>query len=113
MYTTTMTAPDAERFMDQFTAREVSQKANKWQGRNIPRWINDEYDKLARAGESELDPVKRAAIYIRMNDLVVNDYVVIPLISRPRVRGASLKLVAPLSGWDLDFSTLQNWYREA
>ena len=113
MYTTTMNAPDAERFMNQFTSLEVSQKANKWQGRNIPRWINEEYDKLARAGESELDPVKRAAIYIRMNDLVVNDNFVIPLISRPRVRGASLKLVAALSGWDLDFSTLHNWYREA
>jgi len=113
MYTTTMNAPDAERFMNQFTSLEVSQKANKWQGRNIPRWINEEFDKLARAGESELDPVKRAAIYIRMNDLVVNDNFVIPLISRPRVRGASLKLVAALSGWDLDFSTLHNWYREA
>ena len=37
MYTTTMTAPDAERFMDQFKSDEVSQKANKWQGRNICR----------------------------------------------------------------------------
>jgi hypothetical protein len=35
------------------------------------------------------------------------------LISRPRVRGSNLKLVAPLTGWDLDFSQLQNWYREA
>jgi peptide/nickel transport system substrate-binding protein len=28
------------------------------------------------------------------------------------VRGSNLKLVAPLTGWDLDFSQLQNWYRE-
>jgi peptide/nickel transport system substrate-binding protein len=38
---------------------------------------------------------------------------VIPLISRPRVRGAALNLVTTLSGWDLDFSGLQNWYRES
>ncbi len=113
MYTTTMTAPDAERFMDQYKSDEVSQKVNKWQGRNICRWVNAEYDKLAAQGSSELDPVKRAAIYIRMNDLVVNDNFVIPLISRPRVRGGNLKLVTTLSGWDLDFSALQNWYREA
>ena len=50
MYTTTMTAPDAERFMDQYKSDEVSQKANKWQGRNICRWMNPEYDKLQRRG---------------------------------------------------------------
>src|SRR5436853_756625 len=68
MYTTTMTAPDAERFMDQYKSEEISQKANKWAGRNICRWQNAEYDKLALQASSELDPVKRAALYIRMND---------------------------------------------
>jgi peptide/nickel transport system substrate-binding protein len=113
MYTTTMTQPDAERFMGQYTSDEVASKANKWQGRNIVRWRNEEYDKAFAAAEVELDPAKRAALFIRMNDLVVKDGYVIPLISRPRVRGAVLKLVAPLSGWDLDFSSLHNWYREA
>lgn len=113
MYTTTMTQPDAERFMDQYTSREVSSKANKWLGRNICRYRNEEYDKAYHAAEAELDPVKRAALFIGMNDMVIKDNAVIPLISRPRARGASLKLVASLSGWDLDFSTLQNWYREA
>ena len=113
MYTTTMTQPDPERFMDQYTIKEVSSKANKWQGRNIVRMRSEEYDKLFAASEGELDPVKRAALFIKMNDLVVADNHVIPLISRPRVRGANLKLVTGLSGWDLDFSGLQNWYREA
>jgi peptide/nickel transport system substrate-binding protein len=113
MYTTTMTAPDAERFMDQYKSDEVAQKANKWAGRNICRYVNPEYDKLAAAGSSELDPVKRAAIYIKMNDMVVNDHIIVPLISRPRVRGGALNLVTTLSGWDLDFSALQNWYRES
>jgi peptide/nickel transport system substrate-binding protein len=112
MYTTTMTAPDGERFMNQYQSEEVSQKANKWSGRNISRYVNPEYDKLAVQGSSELDPVKRAAIYIQMNDMVVNDHIIVPLISRPRVRGGNLRLVTTLSGWDLDFSALQNWYRE-
>ena len=38
MYTTTMTQPDPELFMNQFTSWEVATKENKWQGRNITRW---------------------------------------------------------------------------
>jgi peptide/nickel transport system substrate-binding protein len=113
MYTTTMTQPDPGRFMDQYRSREVSAKANKWQGRNIIRWRSEEYDKVFEASEVELDPVKRAALMIRMNDLVIKDGLIIPLISRPHARGGNLKLVLPLSGWDLDFYALQDWYRAA
>ena len=113
MYTTTMTQPDPERFMDQYTTWEVSAKANKWQGRNISRWTSEEYDKAFRAAEQELDPVKRTALFIRMNDMPVKDGVIIPLISRPRVRGINQKLTTQLTGWDLDLSGLHNWFREA
>ncbi|HSW09029.1 peptide ABC transporter substrate-binding protein [Aquabacterium sp.] len=112
MYTTTMTQPDAERFMDQYRTNEISSKANKWQGRNIVRFRSEEYDKLFSAAEAELDPVKRVALFVQMNDLVIKSGYIIPLISRPRVRGAALKLVTQLTGWDLDFSGLHNWYRE-
>ena len=111
MYTTTMTQPDPERFMNQFITAEVSAKANKWNFRNICRWRNEEYDRIFAASQVELDPVKRAALFIKMNDMVVGDNIVIPLISRPRVRGVNDKLVTTLSGWDLDFSQLHNWYR--
>jgi peptide/nickel transport system substrate-binding protein len=45
---------------------------------------------LSAAG-GELDPVKRAALFIRMNDL----------------------LHAPGSGWDNDLWNLKDWYRDA
>jgi len=108
-----MTQPDPERFMDQYTSWEVTSKANKWQGRNITRWTSEEYDKAFRSAEAELDAAKRAALFIKMNDMPVKANVVIPLISRPRIRGASVKLVPQLTGWDLDFAGLYNWYREA
>jgi peptide/nickel transport system substrate-binding protein len=112
MYTTTMTQPDPELFMNQFTSWEVASKDNKWQGRNITRWRNEEYDKLYRAAESEMDPVKRAALFIKMNDLVIHNVVVIPVVQRPRVAAVSNRLRVEQSGWDSDFWALQNWYRE-
>jgi peptide/nickel transport system substrate-binding protein len=113
MYTTTMTQPDPEVFMNQFTSWEVATKENKWQGRNITRWRSEEYDKTFRAAEGELDPVKRSALFIRMNDLACGDQAVIPVVYRPRVAAISSKLKASLSGWDNDFWNLRDWYREA
>ncbi|MGH7322716.1 MAG: peptide ABC transporter substrate-binding protein [Candidatus Rokuibacteriota bacterium] len=114
MYTTTMTQPDPQRFMDQFTSWEVATKENKWQGRNITRWRNEEYDRTWRAAEAEMDPVKRAALFIKMNDLVIQNVVVIPVTWRPRVATISNKLRnAEQSGWDSDFWNLVNWYRES
>ena len=49
-----------------------------WQGRNDTRFVSDEYDHLWKTAEAELDPVKRAAHFIRMNDIVVQANVVVP-----------------------------------
>ena len=76
------------------------------------RWRNEEYDKSLLAAQGELDPVKRAALFIRMNDMVVEDVAVIPIINRRWVAAMSNQLRATLSGWDNDFWNLKDWYRE-
>jgi peptide/nickel transport system substrate-binding protein len=112
MYNTTMPQPDPEIFMNQFCSWEASTKANKWSGRNNTRWMNEEYDRTYRAAESELDPVKRAAMFIKMNDLLVEHKVIIPIVNRPVVSAQSNRLRAPMSGWDNDVWLLKDWYRE-
>ena len=112
MFTTTMGEPDPTQFMRQFLSSEIASKENKWQGRNITRWRNEEYDKAYTAAEGELDPVKRAALFIKMNDLVVGEPNVIPVMYRPRVSAISQKLKTHLSGWDNDLWDVRNWYRE-
>ena len=113
MYTTTMTQPDPQTFMEQYCSWELAQKENKWAKRNISRWRNEEYDKLHTAAQSEMDPVKRAAMFIKMNEMVVGDGYIIPVVFRPRPSAAALKLVAPLSGWDNDMWALPHWYKES
>ena len=75
--------------MNQFTSWEAASKENKWQGRNITRWRNEEYDRIFTAAESELDPVKRAALFIKMNDLVIQNVVVIPVLWRNGVSASA------------------------
>jgi peptide/nickel transport system substrate-binding protein len=113
MYNVLMNEPDPEFFMNQFVSWEIASKENKWQGRNITRWHSEEYDKAYRAAEGELDPVKRAALFIRMNDLVCSDHPVIPVVNRPKVEALANKLHAPGSGWDNDLWNLKDWYRDA
>lgn len=114
MYTTTMTQPDPQRFMDQFTSWEISSKDNKWQGRNITRWRSDEYDRTWKAAESEMDAVKRAALFIKMNDLVIQNMVVVPVLWRMVVSAVSNRLKGTdVSGWDSNLWNLAYWHREA
>jgi len=114
MYTTTMTAPDPQPFMRQFCSWEAAQKANKWQGRNITRFRSDEYDRAYKAAESEVDPVKRAALFIKMNDIVIQNVAVIPVLWRNGVSGAVTALQGmDLTGWDSNFWRLPYWYRLA
>jgi peptide/nickel transport system substrate-binding protein len=81
-------------------------------GAECHRWKSEKYDETFRAAEGELDPVKRAALFIKMNDLVVGDQAVIPVVYRPRVSAISSKLQAPLSGWDNDLWDLASWFRD-
>jgi peptide/nickel transport system substrate-binding protein len=112
MYTTTQGKPDPQTFMEQFASWEVASKDNKYQGRNITRWRNEEYDKLFRAAEIEFDPVKRAAMFIKMNDMVIQNVVVIPVIWRNKVQAVSSRLRGhDISGWDNDTANLFNWFK--
>jgi peptide/nickel transport system substrate-binding protein len=113
MFTTTMTQPDPQTFMEQFTTGQLAQKANKWASRNLVRWTNAEYDATFQAAQLEFDPVKRAAMFIKMNDMVVNDGHVIPLFARPRPYGIVNKLVPTLSAWDSATWAVGYWYRES
>ncbi len=112
MVTTTMTQPDPGVLLRMFVSSEIASKANKWQGRNTTRWRNADYDKLHEQSDSELDPVKRAALLIAMNDMLIKHVVTIPVVTRPSVAAVGSKLRAPLSGWDSNLYALQDWYRD-
>jgi peptide/nickel transport system substrate-binding protein len=104
--------PDPETLMQLFLSSEMATKANKWQGRNRCRWSNEEYDRMYREAESELDPVKRAALFIEMNDLLIKELAVIPVLRRSDMAAFNSSIKATLSPWEGPFWLLHDWYRE-
>jgi peptide/nickel transport system substrate-binding protein len=113
MYSNGPQQPDPEVYLRQFLSEQVANKANKWQGRNITRWQNKQFDQIHKAAQVELDPLKRAAMFIKLNDMVINNQVVIPVVARPGVAALNNRLVCELTGWDNNTWNLANWYREA
>jgi peptide/nickel transport system substrate-binding protein len=104
---------DPQGLMRQYVSWEIAQKANRWTGRNVVRWANAEYDQLWQQAKTELDPAKRAALFIRMNDLVIEDVVVIPVVWRHNVAAVSHSLRGlALGPWDWNLWNLASWYRE-
>jgi peptide/nickel transport system substrate-binding protein len=112
MFQIPMTQPDPALHMRRYHSRNVATKENKWQGQNFPRWVNKDFDAAVDAADIETDPVKRAALYIKCNDLIWQDTVVIPVMHRLAVEAASNTLRPALSGWANQTDNLQDWYRE-
>ena len=97
-----------------FTSADVASKENKWQRYNVWRWRNDEYDKLYKQAEGEMDPVKHAALFIRMNDLVVQSGIVVPIVLRAKAAAMSTRLRGiEHNVYEVDFWNVGSWYREA
>jgi peptide/nickel transport system substrate-binding protein len=107
-----MNQPDPALHMRRYKSDRVATKANKWQGQNFPRWVNKEFDATIDAAEGETDPVKRAALYIKSNDIMWQDTVLIPVMNRLKVEACINNLRPALSGWANETDNIQDWYRE-
>jgi peptide/nickel transport system substrate-binding protein len=91
----------------------VSQKENQWTGGNQARYVNPEYDALYEAALASTDAEEVAELCIQMNDLLINDYALIPLVARAGVKDAASNLlqienIAP-NGWETSYWNIANW----
>jgi peptide/nickel transport system substrate-binding protein len=60
----------------------IPQKENGWSQVNEGRYNNPEYDALYDQAAAETDPETVAALFIQMNDIIINDFVLVPLVQR-------------------------------
>ncbi|MBD1915435.1 MULTISPECIES: peptide ABC transporter substrate-binding protein [Cyanophyceae] len=112
MFATGNTNPDPGSYMQTYTCDEIAQKANNWSGSNYARYCNPEYDALWQQAAATLDPEERQDLFIQMNDLLIEDAAVMPIVHRADASGVSNRLTGiSLTPWDLSTWNIAGWKR--
>lgn len=107
------------RYMDSWYAgpngSNIAQKSNGWAPDNIDRYNNPAYDKLYEQALKETDVEKAAQLIIQMNDIVIDDYVEIPIVQRAAEKLAVTKSLRisnlSCSAWEVAYWNIANWNR--
>ena len=112
MYTNNFDGTDPQAYMAGWVCEEIPGPDNQWLGSNISRYCNPEYDALAAEFAKTAGIEQRAAIAKRMNDLLIADGVVIPLIHRGEIGARSLSLGGVRhNAWDATLWNIHEWHR--
>jgi peptide/nickel transport system substrate-binding protein len=121
MYTNNATTPIPVAYMIGWYAgpdgENMAQKSNNWNGQNYQRYANADYDALFEAVRLETDIAKAAELFIQMNDILINDIAVIPLINRAADKYAiANELVeenVAVSDFEVNYWNIANWVLKA
>ena len=82
LFTFDSETPEPDSYMELYACDQISQKENQWSKENSSRYCNPEYDALLDQLATEVDPQKRANLFVEMNDLLIEDVALIPLVQR-------------------------------
>ena len=106
-------SPDPGAYLRAWTCAEASQMENNWSSGNWSRYCNPTFDALFERSRTELDPEKRRQLIIQMNDILIEDVAIIPMVERSITFGMSNTLVGVQSTpWDVDLWTIKDWRRK-
>lgn len=109
-----MYGPDPADFLVYWTCDLIPQKANNWASGNlnVERWCNPEYDALSSQAFLELDSEKRRLLFIEMNDMLIENVVMIPLVNKADVLGVNVSIEGiNLTPWDYYTWNIADWRR--
>lgn len=113
MYANNFDGTDPEAYMGGFASNKIPSPENAWLGTNMPRYVNPEYDALVAEMAGTADLNERARIAKAMNDMLMQDYVIIPLVDRGRVSAHANTLGGVvLNTWDSELWNAADWHRK-
>ncbi|MBU3738585.1 MAG: peptide ABC transporter substrate-binding protein [Rhodoferax sp.] len=113
MYANNFDGTDPENYLAEHVCDKIPRPETQWQGTNMNRYCNPEYDKLVKELSAATGVDKRGAIAKRLNEMLTKDsYVVVPLIDRGRVSAHSNSLAGVLlNTWDSELWNAADWTR--
>jgi peptide/nickel transport system substrate-binding protein len=105
-------SPDPTAYMAGWTCDQIAQKDNEWSLPNWSRYCNPKFDELFQQAATELDQTKRAKLFAQMNELLIQDAAVIPLVAlnTPVLVSKDLKGY-DFTAWDSDPWNIADWYK--
>ena len=113
MYANGTSSIDPQDYLSNWLTTEIPGSENNWRGGNVSRWSNQEYDDLHEDLKRTPIGPDRENLVIRMNDMLVQNHVVIPLVNRAFVSASSNNLKGiRVNGWDSELWNIHEWYRE-
>jgi peptide/nickel transport system substrate-binding protein len=112
MFTNNFDGTDPETYMAGWACDQAPRPETQWQGNNMPRFCSEEYDALVTEMSTTGDIGERARLAKEMNDILMREYVIIPLVHRGRnaAHANSLGGVS-LNVWDSELWNIADWYR--
>ena len=113
MYANNFDGTDPESYLSNLTCSQIPRPETQWQGNNMNRYCNADYDKLVKEMSATAGVEARGAIAKRLNDMVTKDsYVVVPLVDRGRISAHSNSLGGViLNTWDSELWNAADWFR--
>jgi peptide/nickel transport system substrate-binding protein len=112
MFTNGSSSTDPEGYLAAWACSQVSGPDNNWSGNGVERYCNADYDALVAQLAQTSSAEERAALAIQMNDHLVQNGVIIPLIFRGSVSAHSNTLEGVwINGWDSEMWNIAEWTR--
>lgn len=112
MFTNNFDGTDPEAYMANWACDQAASPENQWQGNNEPRYCSEAYDALIAEMAVTGDIEKRAELAIAMNDMLMQDFVILPLTHRGRNSAHVNSLGGViLNVWDSELWNVADWYR--
>lgn len=113
MYTNLFPGTDPEAYMANWTCDEIPNPSNNWLGNNMPRYCTEAYDALSAELAGTADINERARIAKAMNDMLMQEGAMIPLVHRGRVSAHAGSLGGViLNTWDSELWNAADWHRQ-
>jgi peptide/nickel transport system substrate-binding protein len=119
MYTNNTTSPLPVAYMIGWYAgpdgENIAQKSNNWNGQNYCRFQNAEYDQIFEQVRLETDIERAAELFIQLNDIVINEIGVVPLVNRASDKYAIATTLrdenVAQSDFTVNYWNIANWNR--